>query len=84
MKASRPIRQTYVRRDGKRQRIVKKNPQRDAYLEIHRCYECGELFLAAKANAVTCCDTHRKRRSRRIRRELAQVEARQLSMTMPA
>lgn len=84
MKEPRPIRQTYVRRDGKRQRIVKKNPQRDAYLELHRCSECGELFLAAKANAVTCCDSHRKRRSRRIRRELSQIEAGQLAIAMPA
>jgi hypothetical protein len=84
MKEPRPIRQTYVRRDGHRQRIVKKNPQRDAYLELHRCSECGEMFLAAKSNAVTCCDTHRKRRSRRIRRELAQVEAGQLAIPMMA
>lgn len=84
MKEPSPIRQTYVRRDGKRQRIVKKNPKRDAYLDVRRCSECGELFLAAKSNAVTCCDTHRKRRSRRIRRELAQVQAGQLAMPMPA
>ena len=77
--SERRIPKTFVRRDGKRQRIVRKNPQRDAYLDIHRCIECGELFLASKSNALTCCDAHRKRRSRRLKAEMAQVEAGQLS-----
>jgi len=73
---------THLRRDGKRARLVRKNPMRDAYLDLHRCSECQELFWAAKANALTCCDNCRKKRSRRIRRELAAVEAGQLSIQM--
>jgi hypothetical protein len=82
--AAQRIPKTYLKRDGKRARLYRPGKERGAYLELHRCTECRELFWAAKSNALTCSDNCRKKRSRRIQHELRQIEAGQLSMPIPA
>jgi hypothetical protein len=35
------------------------------------CTECGDPFVSSTSTAKTCCPTHRKRRARRIEKEMA-------------
>lgn len=73
----------YVRRDGRRVFLVREGLKRNAHMSLYRCSECGQVFFAAKGNAKTCTPTCRKRRQRRMARELRAIELGQLCMELP-
>lgn len=58
---------TYVRKDGRVSRLMKKNPQRNRYLiELH-CKHCGAMFFATRDDALTCSGRCRTARNRAIK-----------------
>lgn len=45
---------TYVRRDGQKSNLMRTNPCRNRYLIPLHCKQCGVLFFATRADALTC------------------------------